>query len=106
MLKNGRARALRFTTLDSICRELDCQLEVVVAEPASGARRRARPTERSVAADIGDPAELLVVLVDERARMAGVVAPDRQTGPPIEIGQTRVGVGILDSRSDQPGTIG
>jgi len=24
-LKNGRARAIRFTTLDSICRVLDCQ---------------------------------------------------------------------------------
>lgn len=25
VLKNGRARAIRFTTLDSICRVLDCQ---------------------------------------------------------------------------------
>lgn len=24
-LKTGRARAVRFTTLDAICRELDCQ---------------------------------------------------------------------------------
>jgi putative transcriptional regulator len=25
VLKNGRARAIRFSTLDSICRVLDCQ---------------------------------------------------------------------------------
>ncbi len=25
VLKNGRARALRFTTLDAICRVLECQ---------------------------------------------------------------------------------
>ena len=25
VLKNGRARAIRFTTLDSMCRVLDCQ---------------------------------------------------------------------------------
>ena len=25
VLKNGRGRALRFSTLDAICRELDCQ---------------------------------------------------------------------------------
>lgn len=25
ILKNGRARAIRFSTLDAICRELDCQ---------------------------------------------------------------------------------
>ncbi|MDR2999442.1 MAG: helix-turn-helix transcriptional regulator [Microbacterium sp.] len=25
VLKNGRAKAVRFTTLDSICRVLDCQ---------------------------------------------------------------------------------
>ena len=25
LLKTGRARALRFTTLDALCRELDCQ---------------------------------------------------------------------------------
>jgi putative transcriptional regulator len=25
ILKNGKARAIRFTTLDAICRELDCQ---------------------------------------------------------------------------------
>ena len=25
VLKNGRAKAVRFTTLEAICRELDCQ---------------------------------------------------------------------------------
>jgi putative transcriptional regulator len=25
VLKNGRARAIRFTTLDAVCRVLDCQ---------------------------------------------------------------------------------
>ena len=25
ILKNGKARAIRFTTLEAICRELDCQ---------------------------------------------------------------------------------
>lgn len=25
ILKNGRAKAIRFTTLDALCRELDCQ---------------------------------------------------------------------------------
>ena len=25
VLKNGRARAIRFTTLSALCRELDCQ---------------------------------------------------------------------------------
>jgi putative transcriptional regulator len=25
LLKTGQARALRFTTLDALCRELDCQ---------------------------------------------------------------------------------
>jgi putative transcriptional regulator len=25
VLKNGRARAVRFTTLEALCRELDCQ---------------------------------------------------------------------------------
>jgi putative transcriptional regulator len=25
VLKNGRAKAVRFTTLEALCRELDCQ---------------------------------------------------------------------------------
>ncbi|MFC6878169.1 MULTISPECIES: helix-turn-helix domain-containing protein [Actinomadura] len=39
VLKNGRAKAVRFTTLDAFCRTLDCQpgdvLRWVPDEPAS-----------------------------------------------------------------------
>ncbi|WP_416985924.1 helix-turn-helix domain-containing protein [Streptomyces sp. T028] len=40
VLKNGRAKAVRFTTLDAICRTLDCQPGDVlrwVPEPDEGA---------------------------------------------------------------------
>ncbi|KUN82237.1 helix-turn-helix domain-containing protein [Streptomyces griseoruber] len=41
VLKNGRAKAVRFTTLDAICRTLDCQpgdvLRWVPDEGAEGA---------------------------------------------------------------------
>ena len=39
ILKNGKARAIRFSTLDALCRELDCQpgdllaWDPVAAEP-------------------------------------------------------------------------
>ncbi len=34
ILKTGRARAVRFTTLDALCRELDCQPgDLMVFEP-------------------------------------------------------------------------
>lgn len=34
VLKNGRAKAVRFTTLDAICRVLDCQPgDILVWEP-------------------------------------------------------------------------
>jgi putative transcriptional regulator len=40
VLKNNRARGVRFTTLNAICRELNCQpgdiLEYVQEEPAAG----------------------------------------------------------------------
>ncbi len=40
VLKNNRAKAVRFTTLDAICRELDCQpcdvLTYVPDHPAAG----------------------------------------------------------------------
>lgn len=45
VLKNGRAKAIRFTTLDAICRVLDCQpgdiLQWVPEDPeaSSGAGR-------------------------------------------------------------------
>ncbi len=39
LLKSGRARALRFSTLEALCRELDCQpgdlLEYLATEPES-----------------------------------------------------------------------
>jgi hypothetical protein len=38
---------------------------------------------------VGDPAELLVVLVQERARVALLEAPDRQPGRAIEIDEAR-----------------
>jgi len=34
ILKTGKARAVRFSTLDALCRELDCQPgELIVYEP-------------------------------------------------------------------------
>jgi len=34
ILKTGKARAIRFSTLDALCRELDCQPgDIVVHEP-------------------------------------------------------------------------
>lgn len=37
VLKNGRAKAVRFTTLDAICRVLDCQPgDVLQWEPDQG----------------------------------------------------------------------
>ena len=34
ILKTGKARAIRFSTLDALCRELDCQPgEILVFEP-------------------------------------------------------------------------
>lgn len=35
VLKSGRARAIRFSTLDAICRELDCQPGDLLAHDAS-----------------------------------------------------------------------
>lgn len=36
VLKNGRARAVRFTTLDAICRVLECQPGDVLSWTADG----------------------------------------------------------------------
>jgi putative transcriptional regulator len=37
ILKTGKARAVRFSTLDAICRELDCQPgDILEYEPAGG----------------------------------------------------------------------
>ena len=43
VLKAGRARAIRFSTLESICRALGCQPGDVLAYAEDG--RRARPVE-------------------------------------------------------------
>lgn len=32
VLKTGKARAIRFTTLDALCRELDCQPADLIAQ--------------------------------------------------------------------------
>ncbi len=37
ILKTGKARAIRFSTLDALCRELSCQPgDIVVFEPGGG----------------------------------------------------------------------
>ena len=37
ILKTGKARAIRFSTLDALCRELQCQPgDIVVFEPGGG----------------------------------------------------------------------
>ena len=37
ILKTGKARAIRFSTLDALCRELDCQPgDLVAYEPGPG----------------------------------------------------------------------
>lgn len=38
ILKTGKARAIRFSTLDALCRELQCQPgDIVIFEPGGGA---------------------------------------------------------------------
>lgn len=51
ILKNNRARAIRFSTLDALCRELDCQpgeLLSYQSDDRGGRRRlRGRPAGRA-----------------------------------------------------------
>jgi len=42
ILKTGKARAMRFSTLDAICRELDCQPGDLLEHAASSERPAAR----------------------------------------------------------------
>jgi hypothetical protein len=63
---------------------VDHDFEVVVA--AALTVGRSSPTVDPPAAAIGDPAELLVVLVDERAGMAGDV-PHRRGGHPVGVAE-------------------
>lgn len=37
ILKNGKAKAIRFSTLEAICRELNCQVgDILIYEPDKG----------------------------------------------------------------------
>jgi len=40
VLKNGRAKAVRFTTLDAICRVLDCQPGDILRRVPAGAQTK------------------------------------------------------------------
>ncbi|PZS18733.1 MAG: transcriptional regulator [Pseudonocardiales bacterium] len=47
ILKNNRARAIRFSTLEALCRELDCQPgELISYRPPELTRRRRRAAVR------------------------------------------------------------
>lgn len=42
ILKTGKARAVRFSTLDALCRELDCQpADILVYEPEENTKLEA-----------------------------------------------------------------
>lgn len=44
ILKTGKARAIRLSTLDAICRELDCQPgDLLIHVPDDGSRRGRQP---------------------------------------------------------------
>ncbi len=50
ILKTNKARAIRFGTLEAICRELDCQPgELISYQPPELDRRRRRPRRRRTA---------------------------------------------------------
>ena len=51
VLKNNRAKAVRFTTLDAICRELGCQPADLLAHApdADGRHSTSQPRSRSAA---------------------------------------------------------
>ena len=53
VLKNNRARAIRFSTLDALCRELNCQPGDILSH---GEQERDRPLS-SKAAVVGDSVE-------------------------------------------------
>jgi len=47
ILKNNRARAIRFSTLEALCRELDCQPgELISYQPPELSQRRRRAARR------------------------------------------------------------
>jgi len=46
ILKTGKARAVRFTTLDALCRELNCQpADILVYEPDEGEEELVKAAE-------------------------------------------------------------
>jgi putative transcriptional regulator len=47
ILKTNKARAIRFSTLEALCRELDCQPgDLITYEPTEPERRRRRTSRR------------------------------------------------------------
>ncbi len=66
---------------------IDHDLEVVVPEPAPGPRGCGRAAKRAVAAAVRNPAQLLVIPVNERARMTGFITADGKPGRPIKVGR-------------------
>ena len=43
ILKNGKAKAIRFSTLEAICRELDCQPGDIIEYPTPQKHRNNKP---------------------------------------------------------------
>jgi len=47
VLKNGRAKAVRFSTLEALCRELDCQPgDLLIFEPEDSEDKNSSSAER------------------------------------------------------------
>ena len=62
ILKNGRARAIRFSTLTALCDVLDCQpgdLFTVRHTPTATTTGRANTTAGVLAHDVGGPTSIL-----------------------------------------------
>jgi hypothetical protein len=75
---------------------IDDDLEMVMSEERVVGVRCEVSAECPMATAVGDSSELLVVLVDEAARMADLVAADRQSGRSIDIDQARQGCSAQD----------
>jgi putative transcriptional regulator len=55
VLKNGRAKAVRFTTLAALCEALDCQPgDLLRFEPKDTADGRPQPSATAAKAEVGD----------------------------------------------------
>jgi hypothetical protein len=68
---------------------IDDDLEMVMPETGVMSVRRDLSAEYSMSAAVGDPSELLVILVDEAARMTDLITAYRQSCRSIDIGQAR-----------------